>query len=435
MAYDKIIPIRSRLDHCVNYVVNEAKTSLSATLDYVGSEPKAGHFVTGLNCEPETAFGEMQVTKRRWDKRKGILGYHIIHAYAPGEVTPEQAHRAGVEFAQRLLGDRYEVVVATHLDRDHLHCHIVFNSVSFVDGKRYRNDFKAYFGDIRETSNEVSKEYGLSVIEPEGRGKHYGEWDAERRGKPTIRGIIRDDIDAIVSKSYTYKSFLSLLRQSGYEVKTGVKYTAVKPPGGSRFIRLASLGAGYTEEDIIARLSGQRQEPPRPVLSEPPKQYRVIKGNIRKRRPVRRGSLRALYLYYRYLLSPPRRKRRSVSFEIRAEARKLDRYQRQFLLLHRYRIETPTELDMLGDAIQAEIDALAAERKVLYQERRKSPSAEVDEAVQTINGRLRLLRRELKLCRQIEGDLPRIREQVRSTKQHEITRPERGPERSDAKWK
>ena len=107
------------------------------------------------------------------------MGYHLIHAFAPGEVTPEQAHKIGVEFAARLLGDRYEAVVSTHLDRDHLHCHILFNSVSFVDGAKYKNTFKDYFGDIRGISNEVSRAHGLSVIEPGEGGRHYAEWDSQ----------------------------------------------------------------------------------------------------------------------------------------------------------------------------------------------------------------------------------------------------------------
>ena len=171
MAYDKIIPLRARLDHCLDYVLNEEKSSLSYALAYAENPEKSHQLVTGVNCEARTAFQEMQATKRRWDKKGGILGYHIIHSYAPGEVTPEQAHAAGVEFARRLLGDRYEAVVSTHLDREHYHCHIVFNSVSFVDGRKYRSDFASYFGQVRGTSNEVSRDYGLSVIQPQGQGK------------------------------------------------------------------------------------------------------------------------------------------------------------------------------------------------------------------------------------------------------------------------
>ena len=187
MAYDKIIPIRRRLDHCLAYAANEHKTDLAAALHYIGNErktapPHADRLRTGINCTVETAYAEMQATKRRWDKCGGILGYHIIHSYAPGEVTPQEAHAAGVEFARRLLGERYEAVVATHLDREHLHCHIVFNSVSLVDGSKYRSDFKSYFGTLRGTSNAVSRERGLSVIEPEHEGRHYAEWDAEKHG-------------------------------------------------------------------------------------------------------------------------------------------------------------------------------------------------------------------------------------------------------------
>ena len=240
MAYDKIIPLRGRMDHCIDYVLNEEKTSLARALDYTENPAKTRQLVTGINCDPETALSDMNATKRRWDKKGGVLGYHVIHSYAPGEATPEQAHAAGVDFAERLLGNRYEVIVCTHTDRDHLHCHVVFNSVSFVDGKKYRDDFKSYFEDIRGTSNEVSRAHGLSVIQPEGSGKHYAEWDAEKRGKATVHSLIRQDIDAAITESFTFDSFLTALRRQGYAIKRGakVKHTAIRPPGSDRFFRL-----------------------------------------------------------------------------------------------------------------------------------------------------------------------------------------------------
>ena len=144
MAYDKIFVIHQRLGKRLNYITNPAKTTT----------PNSGAVLqAAINCQLETAYADMRATKQRWDKTTGVLGYHIIHSYKPGEVTPEQAQALGMEFAQRLLGDRFEAVVTTHTDHDHLHCHIVFNSVSFVDGKHYRNDFKAYFGEIRGISN------------------------------------------------------------------------------------------------------------------------------------------------------------------------------------------------------------------------------------------------------------------------------------------
>ena len=115
MAYDKIIPVHYRLDHCINYVLDENKIRPKSVI----SGDVTPQFVTGINCEADAVYAQMQATKRRWDKHGGVLGYHIIHSYAPGEVTPQEAHAAGVEFAQRLLGERFEAIVATHLDQQH----------------------------------------------------------------------------------------------------------------------------------------------------------------------------------------------------------------------------------------------------------------------------------------------------------------------------
>ncbi len=425
MAYDKIIVLHRRMDHCVDYVLNEEKTSLSYALAYAENRSKSHQLVTGINCQAATAYKEMQATKRRWDRKGGVLGYHLIHSYAPGEVTPEQAHAAGVEFARRLLGERYEAVVSTHTDRDHLHCHIVFNSVSFVDGKKYRSDYKSYFGDIRGTSNAVSREYGLSVIEPEGHGKHYAEWDAERRGKATITGLIKQDIDAAVAESFTFDTFLTALRRRGYTVKYGanVKHTAIRPPGGERFFRLDTLKGDYTEAAIRERLAGVRvgDVPLMLPIPTPTKQrrYTIRQGELH-RRPRKLRGFRALYVYYLYFLGirKPKQGQQLPPFTIRKEVVKLERYQRQFRLLQEYRIETDQQLTMLGEAIQAQIDALVDERRDLYCEKRAG--REVDGAIEQINKELRQLRRKLKTCTQIEADIPHVRNQVQLCREWQI---------------
>lgn len=418
MAYDKIITLRRRMDNCINYVLNEEKTSLSNALTYAGDPVKSHRLVTGINCQAETAYAEMRATKRRWDKRGGVLGYHIIHSYAPGEVTPEDAHAAGVDFARRLLGERFEAVVSTHTDRDHLHCHIVFNSVSFMDGKKYRSDFKSYFEELRGVSNAVSRDHGLSVIEPETHGKTYAEWNAERQGKTTLSSLVRQDIDAALAESFTYDSLLAALRRRGYTVKQGtnVKHTAIRPEGGKRFFRLDSLGPGYTEADLRERLaagrSGRLQAPPAQPKPATPHRYTADRGTIPTHRPHKLRGFRALYVYYLYLLGvrgkPSRR--RPPPFSVRKEVTRLQRYQRQFRLLREYRIDSDDQLSMLADALQARIDTLVAERKGLYQKRREGwdTTGEVD----AINQELRRLRQILKTCGQIEADIPRIRAQV-----------------------
>lgn len=435
MAYTKIIVIHKRLNKALNYVQNKEKTSLSEAIDYALNRDKTERsiFETGINCDTETAYQDMMATKRRWGKTgRKRQGYHIIQSFVPGEVTPEEAHAVGVEFAQRLLGDRYEIIVTTHLDKGHLHNHIVFNSVSFMDGIMYRDKLKDYYGEdgvgIRGTSDGICQQHGLSVIDPSKKGKQYGEWQAEHEKKPTVREMIRQDIDTIINQSYTYKSFLEELRRQGYQIKSGpnIKYTAVQPPGSGKFIRLDNLGEGYTEADIQARLaairSGEAPPPAAPSymapsvspLLTPGCRYRV-KGSIPRHRPRRLKGFRALYFKYLYLLGavPARRPRNRAAFSMREELLRFDRYQEQFSYLMKNRIETAEQLSMQYDAIQAEIDALVDRRSALYKIRRSGHGGEaISEEITKLTRQLRPLRRELKLCVRIEGDIPKVRTSV-----------------------
>ena len=406
MAYDKIITIHSRLDRRINYALNPAKTRNGER-----------SLCAALNCQLDTACQDMQETKHRWDKEnRPVQGYHIIHSYAPGEVSPEQAQKLSIEFARRLIGDRFEAVVATHVDHEHIHSHIVFNSVSCTDGRMFRSDFKAYYGDIRGVSNAISRENGLSIIEPKGKGKQYAQWNAEKQGKPTIRGLIRQDMDTALAGAISMQTLFAALEKQGYTVKRGtnVKHTAIKPPGGERFIRLDSLSEGYTEADLKARLRGEAEKTtPVQVHIPQQKRYRVKRygGNSRKAKPK---GLRRIYLHYLYLLAPPRPyQRRPVPFNVRAEVRKLSKYKRQFALLQKYRIENESQLSMLADALQAEIDSLVFSRQDLY--RRKRRGEDVAAEISGINLALRPLRRELRCCQSISASVPQIYEHIQLT--------------------
>lgn len=457
MAYTKILVIHNRLDKCVDYALNEKKTSLSAAIDYALNRDKTEQtcFETAINCDLSTAYAEMLATKHRWGKDGSghVRGYHIIQSFAPGEITPVEAHTVGVEFATRLLGDRYEVIVATHLNEAHYHNHIVLNSVSFVDGRMYRNNFKDLFGGdgvgIRGTSDAICREHALSVIEASGTGKQYSEWQAEKRSKPTIRDTVRQDIDAAIAQAFTYQSFLEQLRRRGYTVKCGpnVTHTAVCPPGGSRNIRIDGLGENYTEEAIKSRLaairSGEPLPEPAPPAVQPPCPFLTPGRRYRARgsfhRPHKLHGFRALYFKYLYLLgkirrTPPPR----AAFSLRKDLIRLDRYQQQFLYLTTHRIETAAQLSMQYDALQATIDALTDHRRDLYRTRRAEPGdEEVQEEITGVTDQLRRLRRELKLCVRIEGDIPKVQEGVRQfptpkdrSKTHEKSdksRPQRYP--------
>ena len=415
MAYDKIRVIHTRLDNSLRYVMNAEKTVDGVT---------GAVLIGGINCLPETAFREMMQTKRRWDKgSRPVQVYHIIHSFSPGEVTPEQAQAIGMELARRLVGDRFEAVVSTHTDHAHVHCHIVFNSVSCTDGKMFRDNFKAYFGDIRGHSNDLSRENNLSVIEPKGTAKHYAEWNADKNGKPTVRGLIRQDIDAALDSAFTLQSFYEALQKQGYAVKRGanVKHTAIKPPGSDRFVRLDSLGNGYTEADIRERLNKSRTQPTAPEpqaaasLYIPKGRYKVKRRSPAYGKKQKLSGLRRLYLHYLYLLSPPRPRRRPIPFPVRAEVRKLDQYKRQFALLQKYRINNESQLSMLADALQADIDSLVFSRRELYRRQRRGEdmSAEIKE----LSLALRPIRRELKCCQQVADRIPQIQEHIRLDRQ------------------
>ncbi len=423
MAYTKIFAIRTRLDDRVKYAINGEKTELDEKIGYA-ADPQKTHtvrFVTALNCKSaEAAFETMRRTKEKFGKTSGVLGYHFIQSFAPGEVTPEQAHEIGCEFAQRLFGEDFEVVIGTHLDKAHPHNHIIVNSVSRTDGRKYHSSPESYYNAVRGTSDELCRENGLSVITPQGKGKHYAEWQAERDGKPTVRGVIRADIDAIIGQAYTFDSFLVLLRKNGYEVRHGPnrKYTAVKPPGAKRMIRLDSLGEGYTEVDILLRLSRQRSgglAPPFVVHTV--KHYRT-KGRLAATKRKITG-FQALYLRYLYLLRGGRRKKPPprLPFSVKREVIHLERYERQFKYLLSSGITTGAELERRVQTLEGDIRLLEEQRKPLYRERRNAEDEETKASynaeIDRQTAALREKRRELRLCRRIQADIPQVSSQCR----------------------
>ena len=182
------------------------KDTLEDVIAYASREEATNQrqLISGINCCPKTARTEMLHTKEAFDKESGTIAYHGYQSFQEGEVTPELAHTIGVRLATELWGDKYEVIVATHVDKaSHIHNHFVINTVSFVDGRKFHRT-KIDYLQMREKSDALCKEYGLSVIEnPMGKGKHYAEWFAERNGEPTWRSIISDDVDVAVKSSMT----------------------------------------------------------------------------------------------------------------------------------------------------------------------------------------------------------------------------------------
>ena len=421
MATTAIWKVKGNLGQVVNYAANPDKTTFTTeelqglcdVMDYAiqGYKTEEQRFVSGVNCIPEIAREQMMMVKRQFGKEGGIIAFHGYQSFAPGEVTPEQAHQIGVDLAQRLWGDKFQVVVATHLDRQHIHNHFVLNSVSFVDGKKY-NDCKATYALMRQTSDRLCLEHGLSVIEqPEqGRTMSYDTWEAEQKGKPTWYNQIRKDVDSCIARSFLFEHFLDNLKKQGYTVKTG-KYIAIRPPGKERFVRLKTLGDNYTEAAIRERIKAHERTPLYRRPSQPPKRYYKSKNQ-----PKKLTGFRALYYHYLYLLrslrqptASPRQRRYNM-----AEIIKFDRYVEQAKLLMKYHIDTWDQLDMFTEAAQGEIDVLCNQRKGLYRQKRNNPQDEkFSLQIQSINRSIQARRRELRICARIEAATPSIPQKIR----------------------
>ena len=416
------------LDDVISYAVNSRKTE-----QHKEDSDVLGRFVSGINCHPATAHAEMMAVKKRFGKEDGTIAYHGYQSFAPGEATPEMAHKIGVELAQRLWGDRYQVVVATHLDKaNHLHSHFVLNTVSFVDGIKYHRTAKDYH-EMQTVSDTLCREYGLSVIEnPQpGKGKHYGEWRAEQEQRPTWRGIVRSDVDEVIRQSMTERQFFDNLHRKGYEVKVG-KDISVRPPGKERFVRLArNFGEDYTMESIRRRILEQsRAVRPLPEPAPRCKHYRVS-GNWQSRKKV--TGFRALYFHYCYLLGVfPRQKtqdRKRLHFLLREDLIKLDAITQEARLLAEHRIDTAQQLSSYQSELESRIADVTSQRKQLYRKLRtvavksdEAASAEVSTAIATLSKELSQLRREVKLCSDIavrSGILPERIQEIQKSQRKE----------------
>jgi len=399
MAYTSVIPVR-RLDQAVKYVMNKEKTtavSLQDALDYAANRDKTEQscFESSYACTLETAFADMRQTKERWHKSGGVQGYHLVQSFAAGEVSPELAHQIAKELADRVLGGQYEYVIGTHLNTDHIHSHIVWNSVSCVDGKKYRSNYKSYVTEIRAVSDELCRKYKLSVIDTENSNhvaKPYAEWLAEKNGQPTWRTAIRQDVDEAIQQSLTWRQFLTVLDRKGYEVRMGRKYPVLRPPGKERFVRFKTLGKRYTPEAIQMRIRYPQSY--HPYVENPPT---IQHGRLHSgKKPHRKlTGLRALYYRYLYELGALPRKPSRSSYAVRQDAYKLDQRIRQMEFLSRNNIDTLTQLETHRQALQTEIRQLLTKRKQLPK------TDDVQSQHESVNTALKQLRQEERLCRGI----------------------------------
>ena len=382
------------LGDVIEYAMREDKTSGEAAI--------MQRFVSGVNCLPATARDEMLSVKRRYGKENGVVAYHGYQSFAPGEATPEMAHEIGVKLAHALWGERFQVVVATHLDKEnHLHNHFVVNTVSFVDGKRYHRTHCDY-RQMQTESDKLCREYGLSVIEnpQHGRSKQYGEWRAEQENRPTWRSLVKQAVDDAISGAMTERQFFEALRKQGYEIKLG-KDISIRPPGKERFVRLArNFGEGYTLDSIRRRILNHN---PVPLRSLPPPQrpkvYRLI-GLLPTANKL--TGLRALYYHYLYkmgVLLNNRLTNKQIYFLYREDIIKLDQISKQARLLSVNKIDTAEQLLSYKTSLQSELIAQSAQRRKLQNKSRnvKDEAAllSIKAEIKSLSGSIGVLRKEV----------------------------------------
>ena len=251
MAVTKTHPIKSTLKAAIDYICNPEKTDGKL-------------LVSSYGCAAETADIEFSWTRRHAIDKGTNLGRHLIQAFQPGEVTPEEAHKIGMQLAKEILGGKYEFVLTTHIDRGHVHNHLIFNAVSFTDHRHYHSNKRSYH-EIRRASDRLCKEHGLSVVIPgQNKGKSYIEHTATQAGT-SYKAKLKAAIDRLIPASADFEDLLRRLQQEGYEIKRG-KYVSCRASDQERFTRMKTLGMDYTEDAITARIAGG----PRP--SRQPKQ-------------------------------------------------------------------------------------------------------------------------------------------------------------------
>ena len=269
MAVTKIKAIRGTLSKAIAYILNPEKTDEKL-------------LVSSYGCASETAAREFEWT-RKIAEQKGmnpvrIIARHVIQSFDIGEVSPELAHEIGKQFADEILGGKYEYVLTTHIDKDHVHNHLIFNAVDFVDYHAYKS-YKRIYYDMREVSDRLCKENGLSVIPPsQNKGMGYKEYTEAKRGT-SWKQKLKQTIDRLVITAKDYDDFLRLMQEAGYEIKTG-KYISFRAEGQERFTRSKTIGENYTEERIKERIAGRT--PRRSQRQIAPKGISLI-GDIQER--------------------------------------------------------------------------------------------------------------------------------------------------------
>lgn len=440
MATTSLWKVEARLDKVIKYTTNEEKTrnknyetdlykSLHNAIEYTKTNFKTEKqlYVTGINCTVENAFQEMVLTKKHFGKEKGILAYHGFQSFAENEVTAKQAHEIGVKLAEELWGDKYEVVVSTHVNTNHYHNHFVINSVSFVDGKKYLNN-REHYAMMRKTSDDLCREYNLSVLKEKPCGKHnidYTKYYNSYIQKSDYYITTKEDVDFAIKKAYSYKNFEAILKKMGYTITIRANKISLCRPPYKRNIRIErSFGIEYSITNITERIMNSEM-PNYPFIEESKrKRYKGSPKAIKVQ--IDRGKLYRLYLHYCYILKVfPKNKntRAKITPEMRKDIKKMKEISEEIKFLCRNKIKTTRELFLYKNYA---INELKAQMKIRNTLRRKRETEEkpaerqkLCDDILKLSDKIRELKREVAFCERIEEQNKRIKTNLKEMQENE----------------
>lgn len=429
MATTKIWKIDKRLDHVIKYTTNPEKTSkdsykeLHNVIEYAKASYKTEEqlYVTTLNCAEDTILQDMMITKRRFRKEDGILAFHGFQSFAKGEVTPEVAHEIGIKLANELWGDRFEIIVSTHLNTEHIHNHFVLNSVSYIDGKRYYNNRHTY-ALMRNVSDRLCEEYKLSVIQEKPCGKYnidYTKYYKEYVKKSNHYTMAKEDIDFAIGQAYSYKDFLSIMKKMNYTIENRYGKLSVRKEPYKRNIRIErAFGKDYTIENIEKRIfETETIRIPFPEERENSnKHYKMIKKQNLKKKKKAKG-IKALYFYYCFLFKIyPKNNYRKYSTGMMEEIKKMDKYSKEIRFLCRNNIETMQELIAYKKLTILDRKELKSQRENLCKKNKKNQNEDEKKnnliKIDNLHANIKKLTEEINLIEDIEERIPKIKERI-----------------------
>ena len=436
MATTGFWPVKNRLKEVIDYAENPDKTidqkyvdkDLYAALQYVVSDKKTDKrmYVSGINCNAGRAYERMMATKKRFGKTGGNVAYHGYQSFQTGEVTPEEAHKIGLETARRMWGSDYEIVVTTHLNTDNLHNHFVVNSVSFKTGRKFENHISDHYR-LREISDAVCLEYGKSVLkEADFYGGEKKEYWLKQKGGMTYRELLKRDIDTALAQSTNFKAFELRLRDMGYEIRRDERFAhySVKASDWQRAIRLDRLGKEYTPQAIRERLL-DNQSYVGYVPFQKPKYAPLLTLEIEYRRMMRMDGIQVLFALVIELCrlitgnNITKDTPRPLSPAMRQEVVKLDRTLKEYKFLCENHIDSPQELASFISEKREQISALERERQSIYNRNRHKKSEELNAEARAISAKIKPLREELSLAKAVMEKIPKLKEVLETERQAE----------------